>query len=812
MHTDSEGIEELKEVTSQQLLLTLPRRRSVCHAAVLYDFLSLGMLTSTREALVECVRCGGVIQKEDHAAVVGASQQRRRSSVSPAIFEDETNEEMNKQQRQRRVSLAATALLSPRLSAAEFYISFERETTLYFISLGLDELADAVHPEASHADSVDVGEIGEAWADLVVASQEHFSKRRRVTYDWVLLDAPPIRQGRDSDRSSSRSFSPPQLVGVLPLDISECIEAAYASGLSDVRGFDWTATFAADVATIEVRMASTLSDSIGTDDSSVMHLGRRCTCTRQLSLQTSSSTPTSQGAAAVVSGGAEARPVMSLQHPTSQQTVTWHIVSLFGPSGAVGATLEPLNAALESILEDAVTHWHAYGCVEHDIRFAFGEEGTWIIYPSTTELWELGFQSHNQLCRRYYVVRSLHSVNAHDSDDQSNDDNDSDVPENPLSSTSALREDNPPPVASSAEDVQEGERLPPRLQAAVALYLSMAEQAVADSSVGISLHGDNMTLSDSSICNSKYDSVFLSLDVLELVVPLLQDKDAVIALGCTSTPDPAVETVKIALGLPMVDPKRFLWSSEIYHKETPSQPSSQELPTFVDFAGMFEMYCEGHWLPMSPLNEWFLAHKRTSLFLNGSWYRLQYGVAVESSQHHHHGRAAFSGADERAAVDHVWVRRKDEAPPIRLVCQGVPMSLDRHVLMDSRCPPALLRDDIVVVDTALDPMAVQRTWRGERSNLRALDFFAFDSEGPRKRSQDKTMKAWGTLGLMEDATGAISLAAVKAHQAPHTHQPGLTHAEVAKAHDRRKSAVAAMLASSAAAKYQFKFPILPSPL
>jgi hypothetical protein len=128
--------------------------------------------------------------------------------------------------------------------------------------------------------------------------------------------------------------------------------------------------------------------------------------------------------------------------------------------------------------------------------------------------------------------------------------------------------------------------------------------------------------------------------------------------------------------------------------------------------------------------------------------------------------------------------------------------------MDSTCPEALLQNDVVIVDDELDPREVQRTWmRGDRGYIKVLEYFALQGRASQRKSKFDQMRS-GTQQLVEDAHGNARLSGnmvgAKATQ--------MTHAQQAEVADKRKAAVGTLLNSSSAAKYQYKFPVLPSAL
>lgn len=198
------------------------------------------------------------------------------------------------------------------------------------------------------------------------------------------------------------------------------------------------------------------------------------------------------------------------------------------------------------------------------------------------------------------------------------------------------------------------------------------------------------------------------------------------------------EAVMEAMRLPFVDPRRFVLDE------------GQDVQ-------LREMHVNGVWLPLTPVNDWMLSRGWDSVFLFGKWHPLGSNAALR-----------VEGSNE-----FVWLRARGDAP-VRFVCRGVPMSLDRRVLSGVNCPAAFLEDDVVVYDELLSPVSVRRTWQGDRTDLLVLEYFGIGKRGMTSTSI-RVMR-----GTNESTSGGVST--------------------------KEFSAAAARLA--AANKYAYKFPVM----
>jgi hypothetical protein len=764
------------EQFAQRLLLTLPRRRSLCHAAVLYDALTFAMGVRTRDALVEYVRkqCTHLPpfdddDDDDCAASVKATADKQNI----ALTKDE-------RRRSRRVSEAAASLNSPRLSTTELLVSLDNRVVLHFLMMLLREVLETLDDDAAANPSA-------AWEDLLTEMRDHFSFRRSFSYLWVVVDVPPVQLSSDtitcseSTQSKLPATTPPTVLLALPADVSACIESAFSSGRTVVFGNDWDATISSDPRRCTLSHHAYRSRA-------PLFLARQCSLDRRPSRYSAAERRTSTGPVTSRSTTPRASverhyTAMNTGHPGSDQFVHWSLLTSWAASSD---SFDPCDAAVSSILERALNEWRESGECGVEFSSPYGEQGTWV-HPSSTQLWELEFAATTSLSapsnRRCRVLREVCSSG------QYQEDND-------------VADDAPQPASSV------------RLHPLAELYLAMARGAAAGTSDDRMMGDGSTTINNSCVAEeptettthlmSRYDSPALQPDVMCVVAPLLLDNDAVIPL--TSEPDPPLAAVVCALQLPFIDPNRFIWSSEAFYQDSGPLNSATRGPLCFEHAEQYEHFYEGCWVPMVPVNEWLIAHGHQRLFLLGVWYAYHDGVArrivQQSAEHHYHHHG--SDVDDNSFL---WVRRKTENP-IRMICQGVPLSLDRRVLMDSTCPEALLHNDVVIVDHELDPREVQRTWmRGDRGYLKVLEYFSLRGGASQGKSTFKQPRS-GTQQLVEDAHGNASLCGnmfgAKAMQ--------MTHAQLAEVADKRKAAVGTLLNSSSGAKYQYKFPVLPSAL
>lgn len=146
-----------------------------------------------------------------------------------------------------------------------------------------------------------------------------------------------------------------------------------------------------------------------------------------------------------------------------------------------------------------------------------------------------------------------------------------------------------------------------------------------------------------------------------------------------------VESVKHAACLPFVDPLSFTVQG-------------------AELTDLHEMLWKGVWMPLAPLNEWALSRKLEMIFISGQWVNVQFGAAMVDSEI-------------------VWLRRLGDPEPLRIVCSGIPMSLDRRVIADASCPQRLLDLNCVINTDSLQALAVHRTWLGSRTEPDVLSFF-----------------------------------------------------------------------------------------
>ncbi|CUG92472.1 Hypothetical protein, putative [Bodo saltans] len=771
------------DTISGRLLLALPRRRSLCHALVVHDVLSFAMAVRTRDALTEYIRgrCSQLPVCEDSCATNGCmADAANMDSHSPEV-------------RQRRVSAVAASLNSPRLSSSELLVSLEYDVVLHFLRMCLTESAENnSHDTGTESSLTGVGD------ELLTEVCDHYANRRKFQYQWVVVDQPPVHCAGASDTLLPSPSSSPQVLATLPSAISDCIEAAFCSGRDIVCGADWTAEISSNPAMCTLHQHA---------NKQPLWLARQCVTLRHQSRQSVSldgavshhhpATPRSRISLGTSSspqqGDDTLRRTMALQHPTSSQSVLWYLVPSWEAADAsedASVTYEPIDAALSSILERSLSEWRAGGDCGHEFSSLWGEQGTWVVHPSSTQLWELEFVEHPKANfvapqrRRFQVLRYLKSH-------------------------------------QDIDDISEASGAVP-LHPLAELYLAMARGAaanvlVAENSSEVQME-DESTADDATIESpsttmalfSRYDSSALQPDVMCVVAPLLLDIDTVIPLGRTTEPDPPVSAVVCALQLPFVEPSRFIWSSEAFHQE--ESPNTEECctetqPRFREYAERYELFSDGVWIPLAPVNEWLLAHQHQRIFLFGAWYSYSHGVARRIPTTNNGSRTPSSRpADDDNSF--LWVRLKGENP-IRIVCQGVPLSLDRRLLLDSTCPEALLVEDAVIIDSVLDPREVQRTWlQGDRGYVKVLEYFALQKgSSSQQKSKFEKMRE-GTHQLVEDINGRPRLAG----NAFTSQQPQLTHAQIAHVAEQRRVAVGALLNSSSAAKYQYKFPVLPSAL